>query len=226
VLKLGDQAIVSAMFRGAPPRHQFDVEARFREYSEELDLVREGGAWRVDWPRTKRQSRQAILRIGIGPVDYRMDPKAHHLHHKLEVTVSTRVPRDALEAVLREPNAWASLLPSYKSIEPLGSAGPVERARLAFDGSSAPIPVTVKVAGRPVDTQADRTSIEWEAEHGVDAPAYMRGAWLLKPNSDGKTSVGLTLVFNPRHWPDYEKLFSADRLGKSLTRVVESAGRR
>lgn len=224
VLQVGDEAIVSAMFRGAPPRHHYDFAARFAEYSEELDLVREAGAWKVEWPRTKRGSTHAILRIGIGPVDYRMDPVVRGLHHKLEVTVSARMPRDALEAVLLDPIAWANLLPSIKSIEPLERSGGLERARLSFADPSTPIPVTVKRSGRPVDPKADWTSVEWNVEKDVYAPVYMRGAWTLKPNPDGTTYLNLTLVFNPRHWPDYDRLFSADLLGRSLTRLVEVAG--
>lgn len=222
-LKVGDEAVVSARFKGAAPRDQYDLKARFAEYDEELDLVREGGAWKVEWPRVKRQSSHAILRIGIGAVDWRMEPIVRGLHYKHELTVSTRVPRDALESVLLDPNAWANLLPSIKSVEPLERTGGVERARLSFAEPSTPITVLVKRSGRPVDPAAGWISIEWVVEKDVDAPIYMRGAWALKPNPDGTTQVNLTLVLNPRHWPDHERQFSAAPLGRSLGRLADIA---
>ena len=170
VLQLGNEAIVSAMFRGAPPRHDYDFAAQFIEYSEELDLVREDGAWKVEWPRTKLQSTHAILRIGIGPVDYRMDPLLRDLHHKREVTVSARMPLDALQAVLLDPKACANLLPSIESIEPLERSGELERARLSFADPSTQIPVTVKRSGRPVDPRAGWTS----ASGGRERPPSLR----------------------------------------------------
>lgn len=223
-LQVGGEAVVSAMFRGAAPRHAYDFMARFVEYTEELDLVREGGAWKVEWPREKVQSSQAVINVGVGPVDFRMDPVVRQLHHKLEATVPARVPRDTLEAVLLDPKAWANLLPAIKSMEPLGGTGNARLARLSFLDASKPIPVVVKVSGRPVDPKADSTSIEWEVEHGVEAPVYIRGAWTLKPNPDGTTQVGLVLVLNPRHWPDYRRRFWADGMAKSVTRLVETAG--
>ena len=226
VVRVGNEAVVSAMFRGRPGRNYLDFGSHFSEYTEELDLVREGGAWKVEWPRTKIGSTHAILSVGIGPVDFRRDPVARGLHHKLEATVSSRTPREALERALRDPNAWATLLPSFKSIEPLERKGDRESARLSFADPSTPIPVTVRLAGSPVDSKADWTSVEWEADKGLEAPVYMRGSWTLKPNPNGTTHVNLTLVLNPRHWPDYEKMFWAGRMARSLTRLEELARKR
>lgn len=225
VRQVGGEAVVSATFRGAPSSRYFDFGAAFREFTEELDLIREDGVWKAELPRPKLQSKQARLSVPIGVVDYRMDPVVGGIHHKLEVTVATRTPRDALDAVLRDPKAWAAALPSFKSIESLGRTGDMDRALLSFADPSPPIPVTVRLSGRPVDPKADWTSLEWNVEKDVDAPVYMRGSWTLKTNPDGTTRVNLTLVFNPRHWPRSESMFAATRLAKSLDNLERAAGR-
>ena len=225
VRQVGGEAVVAATFRGAPSSRYLDFGAPFREFTEELDLIREDGAWKVELRRPKLQSKQARLSVPVGVVDYRMDPVVGGIHHKLEVTLATRTPRDALDAVLRDPKAWAVALPSFKSIEGLGRTGDLDRALLSFADPSPPIPVTVRLSGRPVDPKADWTSLEWIVEKDLEAPVYMRGAWNLKSNPDGTTRLNLTLVFNPRHWPRSESMFAATRLAKSLDNFERAAGR-
>ena len=226
VRQVGGEAVVAATFRGAPSSRYLDFGAAFREYTEELDLIREDGVWKVELPRPKLQSRQARLLVPAGAVDYRMDPVVGGIHHKLEVTVASRVPRDALEAVLRDPRTWAAALPSFKSIEALTPIGEGDRAVLTFAEPPTAIPVTVRRSGRLVDPKADSTSLEWSVEQDLDAPVYMRGAWILQPTREGTTRVSLTLVINPRHWPRRESMFSATRLAKSLDTFQLAAGKK
>jgi hypothetical protein len=224
VRQVGPEAVVAATFRGAPPRHEWDFSARFRQYTEELDLIREDGLWKAELPRRKIGSSQARLSVPAGVVHWRRDPVEGAIHHKLEVTVASRVPRDALDAVLRDGKTWAAALPSFKSIEVL--PGGKERALLAFADPFPPIPVTVSLRGRPLDPKARWTSLEWTAEHDVEAPIYMKGSWNLEPNADGTTRLNLTLVVNPRHWPRYERLFPASAMAKSLDVLQTAAGKK
>ena len=223
VRQVGPEAVVSATFRGAPARNELDFQAHFREYSEQMDMIREDGVWKAELPRVLIGSSQARFAVRAGLVDYRRDPVEGGIHHKLELTVATRVPRDALDAALRDPKAWATSLPLVKSVDLPPAAGDGQRAILSFDEPRAPLPVTVN---RAIDPKAEVTSLAWVSEKDVEAPVYLRGAWTLEPAPEGKTRMTLTLVLNPRHWPRYDHYFNATRLARSLDAFQLAAGKK
>jgi hypothetical protein len=223
VRQVGPEAVVSATFRGALPRNELDFQARFREFSEELDLIREDGVWKAELRRVLIGSSQARLSVPAGLVDYRRDAMEGGIHHKLEVSVATRVPREALEAALRDPKAWATTLPQLKAVELLSPAGDPQRAILSFGEAGAPLAVTVT---RAIDRNGQEASLVWVSEKDVEAPVYMKGAWTLHPAPEGKTRMTLTLVLNPRHWPRYERIFNATRMARSLDAFQLAAGKK
>src|SRR5688572_26215381 len=219
----GDEATVAVKWRGRVSQRFYYLPGPMTEWTEEVKLVREGGAWKVDLPRPKEQKR-LDKRVEFGDVEVSIGPAVAGLHQRLEAEGFSRVPRDALDAVLRDPRAWAAVLPSFKAIEPLERAGNLDRVHLTFADPATPIPVTVRIAGRPIDAKERSTSLQWQVEKDVKAPVYMRGQWYLDATDSGTTRVRLTLVIDPRHWPGSESLFSAERLASSLREFERAAG--
>ena len=76
-----------------------------------------------------------------------------------------------------------------------------------------------------VDAKERSTSLQWQVEKDVKAPAYMRGQWFLDTTDSGTTRVRLTLVIDPRHWPGSENLFSSERLASALRDFEKAAGK-
>jgi hypothetical protein len=220
----GDDATVTVVWRGRVSQRFYYLPGPITEWTEEVKLVREGGAWKIDLPRPKAQKRLDKL-VEFGDVEVSIGPAVAGLHQRLEAEGFSRVPRDALDAVLRDPRAWAAVLPSFKAIEPLERTGNLDRALLSFADPATPIPVTARLAGRPVDARERSTSLQWQVEKDVKAPVYMRGAWFLDTTDNGATRVRLTLVIDPRHWPGSENLFSAERLANALLDLEKAAGK-
>jgi hypothetical protein len=218
----GDEATVAVVWRGRVSRRFYYLPGPMTEWTEEVKLVREGGAWKVDLPRPKEQKRLDEL-IELGDVEVSIGLAVAGLHQKLEAEGFSRVPRDALDAVLRDPRVWAAVLPSFKAIEQRERAGNLDRALLSFADPAPQIPVTVSLTGRPVDAKERSTSLQWKVEKDAKAPVYMRGQWFLDTTDSGTTRVRLTLVIDPRHWPGSEDLFSAERLANSLRDLEKAA---
>ena len=220
----GDEATVAVVWRGRVSTRFYYLPGPMTEWTEEVKLVREGGAWKIDLPRPKEHKRLDKL-VAFGDVEVSIGLAVAGLHQRLEAEGFSRVPRDALDAVLRDPRAWATVLPSFKAIEPLERIGNLDRAQLSFADPATPIPVTARLAGRPVDARERSTSLQWQVEKDVKSPVYMRGQWFLDTTDNGTTRVRLTLVIDPRHWPGSENLFSAERLANALRELERAAGK-
>ena len=215
----GDEAIVSVIILDRVPRSRYDLFPPESELPEQITLVREGGAWKVDLPRVPVQPSHADLQE-VGDVDVLVGQRVNGLHQNLEATAIVRVPLGALDAALADPAAWGGALPSFQSIERMERVGDVDRVRIAFvDPGPA---VVFKVSRGAPRSEMDNRAVLWNVEDEVKAPAYMRGRWQLDPNTDGTTRVTLRLVIDPRHWP--EGHFSAERLGNAV-RDFEKAAR-
>lgn len=224
VRQQGDEAVVAAEFIVRVVRDD-TFFAQSRVQTEELSLVREAGAWRVERPRVP------IGRPGlteVGPVDVVFEPASGNLHrdlaHRLEATVAARAPRDNLESALRDPKFWARVLPSVNAVEPLERTGELERVRLSFAEPDRSLTVEVKLLGKPVDPTMPATTLQWNAEGGNKAPVYFRGWWELKPHHDG-TRVTLILFIIPKQWPGdvAEGIFSAPRMAQAVLGLEEAA---
>ena len=215
----GNEAVVAAGFGGRQVSSNRLLPGRI-EWNEELRLVREGGSWKVALALGKVEPAYPQL-TEVGPVDVFIEPVVRGLHQRLEATSVSRAPRAGLEAVVRDPEGWASVLPSFKAIEPLERAGELDRVRLSFADPSTPVPMRVRLSAKAADPMKDATTIAWDVEGDTRAPAYMRGRWDLTPNTDGTTRVKLTLVIDPRHWP--EGLFSAERMANAVRDLEKAA---
>jgi hypothetical protein len=222
----GDRATVAVIMRGRISRGRWDTPGEMTQWTEEVRLVREGGAWKIDGPRSNEEKLPGVL-LDAAEVRVRISPTPEPGRHQvLEAMAISRVSRDALDAVLVDPQAWAAALPSFKAIEPLERSGKVGRARLAFADPATAIPVTVRVSGKPNNAKAGFTSLFWDVEQELKAPVYMRGEWYLGANNDGTTRVKLTIVIDPRHWPGSERLFSAQRMADALVELEKAAAKR
>src|SRR5688572_25956067 len=190
----GDRATVAVILRGRISRGRWDTPGEMTQWTEEVRLVREAGAWKIDGPRSDEEKLPGRL---LDPAEVRVTispPPEPGRHQVLEAMAFSRVSRDALDAVLVDPQAWAAALPSFKAIERLERSGKVGRARLAFADPTTPIPVTVRISGKPNNANAGFTSLFWDVEQALKAPVYMRGEWYLGPDNEGTTRVKLTIV--------------------------------
>src|SRR5688500_1096231 len=114
----GDEASVAVVWRGRVSQRFNYLPGPMTEWTEEVKLVREGGAWKVDLPRPKEPKRLDKL-VAFGDVEVSIGLAATGLHQRLEAEGLSRVHRDALDAVLRNPGAWAAVLPWFQRIGPL-----------------------------------------------------------------------------------------------------------
>lgn len=212
-----DTAVVAATFKGKRPRHQYDIFAPTIVRTEEVLLIREGGGWRVERPRKKLEPTHVKL-IEVGPVDVHLGRLIRGLHYTTEAMFVVRTPRASLESVLRDPDTWARVLPSFKSIEPLERTGELERVRLSFAEPERSMTVSIR--------RSDE-SVLWDPEGANKAPVYLRGSWRLERVSGTATRVKLRLVLDPRHFPEdfTENMFSPERLGQAVEAFVTAAGR-
>lgn len=215
----GDEAVVAADFIGKAPRNRYDIFFPPSVVTtEELRLVREAGAWRVEQPRLPI-GREGCQLIEVGPVDVFQEPRPPAgLLRRLEATAVSRVPRATLDSALRDPKFWTHALPSVSAAEPLKRTAELDRVRLAFAVEpERSLIVTVNPSGKPVDSTSDWTTLQWNVEDGNKAPVYLRGSMTLRPHHDG-TRVTLVLFIDPKQWPGdaAEEMFSAQHMAQAV----------
>lgn len=225
VRQQGDEAVVAAVLMVRVSRRKYDVFPPATEVPEELRLVREGGAWRVDLPRLPIGPRDRRL-VEVGPVDvfYPLN-FTRGLADRLEATAVVRASRDALEPALRDPQLWARLLPAIKAVQSLERSGEQERVQLSFTEPDRSLTVTTRFAGKQPDRPMDEISRTWEAAGGTYAPIYFRGSWRLQPHEDGSTRVTLLVVMTHDQWPgDVARgMFSPERMAEAVLGLEKTA---
>ena len=222
VRQQGDEAVVAAKFVVEAPRHRYDFFPPSAVVTEELRLVREGGAWRVSLPRVSIGRGPDWRLVEVGPVDVFYPAKSFSgLADQLEATAVVSARSDALEPALRDPQSWARVLPSVKAVQPLQRTGELERLQLTFGEPDRSLIVTTKLSGKQVDRPLQETSVLWSAEGGIKAPIYFRGSWRLQPHEDGSTRVTLLLVIIRSQWP--EGMASAERLAQAVLDLEKAA---
>ncbi|MCC6763243.1 MAG: SRPBCC family protein [Deltaproteobacteria bacterium] len=221
----GDTALVKADFRAKISRSRWDLFTPTTIVTEDLQLVREGGVWRIERPRLP-VGRQGWRLIEIGPVDvFQEKASIPGLLRSMEATTVSRLARKTLDAAFRDPMLWARVLPSVATVEPMEPAGESERVRLTF-GPEPRHSFTVEV--RHSDTMADPTSaataVYWIVEGNNRAPVYFRGWWRVQPHHDG-TRVTMTFYFDPKDWPGEEtdEVFSAERIAQAVLDLDNAA---
>jgi hypothetical protein len=226
VRQQGDEAVVAAKFVVEAPRHRYDFFAPSAVVTEELRLVREEGAWRVELPRVSIGRGPDWRLVEVGPVDVFYPVKSFSgLADRIEATAVVRASRDTLAPALRDPQSWARALPSVKEVQPLGRAGELERVQLFFAEPDRSLTITTKLSGKQVDRPLQETSLQWDAEGANKAPVYFRGSWRLQPHEDGSTRVTLLLVIIRGQWPGDVAggFFSAERLAHAVLELEKAA---
>lgn len=190
----GYEAIVTREYTVGRWLNKFIKYGTYIESSEELRLIRENGAWRVDLPRTPigRERSKGETLIEVGSVDVSTYP-----HNRLDqdvvfATKVMRVPRNKIEAVLRDPVALAKLFPYIRTVKVLESTNDVQRLSLVFEGWDRPIIITMNTPREHIDR------LRFDA--GWNAPIMFTGWWNLSEHHDG-TRVDLNFVINKRQWP-------------------------
>lgn len=225
ILRLqGNEAVVAVDFSGRVSRRRYDLFPPTVTITEQLHLVREAGAWRVEQPRLP-VGRKGWRLTEVGRVDVFQEEGVYPgLLRKLEATMVSRMPRARLDAILRDAKSWALALPSVSAAETLERTAESERLRLVF----AAVPersatLAVALYGKPLDPARLETERQWTAEGGNKAPVYFRGSWKLEPHHDG-TRITMTLLIDPRHWPDdvAEGVFSAQRMAQAMLALEKS----
>ncbi len=226
VRQQGDEVVVAAEFSvRVVSRQRLFAQTMVR--TEELRLVREAGAWRVERPRVPI-GRPGSRLTEVGPVDVfhpARDKTFRDLVHRLEATAVTRAPRERLELALGDPKFWARALPSVIAVESLERTGELERVRLSFAEPDRAVTVAVnQLWGRTVDPTTSKTALQWAAEGGNKAPVYFLGSWELKPHHDG-TRITLHLRIVPKQWPGdlAEGSFSAQRMAQAVLDLENAA---
>lgn len=214
VRQQGNEAVVAAEFYLQSSR--YDIFPRFDAQPQEIKLIHEGGAWRVDLPRIRIERPRGLEEVG--PVDVTYVPSGNLGRDRLEATVVTRTARGSLIAVARDPILWARAIPSVTSVQPLERSGDRELVRLTFAGADRAITVAVRFSDPKDDPNARQTAVLWEAEGGDKAPVYLRGSWRLTPYSTGGMRVSLVLFFDSRQWPGNPatEIFSAERMAQAV----------
>lgn len=189
---------------------------KYREGTEEVRLVIEDGAWRVDMPpapSSKRNPRNRL--VEVGRVDVTYSPPTV-LGEVVEATMATRAPRSQLEAILRDPVSWANLFPLVQTIDVLESTGDSQRVRLVFSGWDQPVTFSVKTPGERIDR------LRFDSTHNVGI--MFRGYWNLSQHHDG-TRVTLHFIIKKRQWPGDmgERLHAPERIAEALLGLEKAA---
>jgi hypothetical protein len=226
VRQQGDEAVVAAKFVVEAPRHRYDFFPPSAVVTEELRLVREGGAWRVELPRVSIGRGPDWRLVEVGPVDVFYPAKSFSgLADQLEATAVVSARSDTLEPALRDPQSWARALPSVKAVQPLQGTGEVGRLQLSFGEPDRSLTVTTRLSGKQVNQPLQETLLLWSAEGAIKAPVYFRGSWRLQPHEDGSTRVTLLLVIIRSQWPGdaAEGMFSAERLAQAVIDLEKAA---
>ena len=218
----GDEAVVAAEFTVRVVSDRRLLPGSMVQ-TEELRLIREAGAWRVERPRAAVTPRFDQL-TEVGPVDVRLTPGGGGLHSTLEATAIVPTKRAPLEAALGEPMLWATALPSVTAVESLGREGEQQRLRLTFAGTDQSITILARPVSRPRNSMETDTAVFWHVEGGPNAAPYARGSWVIKPYPDG-TRIILKLVFDPRPWRKGvgTEVFSVERAGQAVLALEKSA---
>jgi hypothetical protein len=223
----GDEAVVTAQFVVEAPRHRYDIIfPPSAVVTEELRLIREGGAWRVELPRVSIGRGPHWRLVEIGPVDVFYPMKSFSgLAEQLEATAVVNAALDTLEPALRDPQSWAGALPTVKAVQSLQRSGELERVQLLFADPDRSLTVTTKLSGKQVDQPLQETSLQWNAEGANQAPVYFRGSWRLQPHQDGSTRVTLLLVIIRRQWPGdvAAGVFTADGMAQAVLDLEKAA---
>lgn len=113
VRQSGDEAHVSRVFTVGHWINKYVRYGPWQEGTEELRLIREDGAWRVELPRMPvgRPRATGERLVEIGRVDVSSFPHNALGQDLVEATVVSTAPRVSIEAVLRDPLTWANLSP-------------------------------------------------------------------------------------------------------------------
>jgi hypothetical protein len=188
------------------------------EGTEQLRLVREDGAWRVDTPLSpvgrERSTGESVKEVGR--VDVSVFPHNSLGQDVLEANMGSPVPRPRFEAVLKEPAFWVKLLPLVETVDVLDAPEGSQRLRLNFTGSDRPVVVTVNTPGERIDR------IRFDAGH--NAPIMFWGWWNLSYHPDG-TRIQLRLFVNKKQWPGDmgERLAAPERLAEAVLALEQAA---
>lgn len=226
VRQQGDETVVAGEFVVRHPRHYYDFFPSTGVETDEIRLVREGGAWRVELPRQRIGPGPDRRLVEVGPVDVYHPAKSFWgLADRVEATAVVRASRDTLEPALRDPQSWARALPSVKAAQPLPRAGDLERVELSFAAPDRSLTVTTQLFAKQVDQPLRETTLQWNAEGANKAPVYFRGSWKLEPHQDGSTRVTLLLLVIPNQWPGdvTEESFSAERMARAVLALEKAA---
>ena len=219
VRQSGDEAIVTREYSVG---HWLNKYIRhhgiYYEGTEDLRLVREDGAWRVERPRGRvgRERSPGERLVEVGRVDVSTFPHNRLGQDVVDATAVARAPREKIESVLRDPVAWGSLFPLIQTVDVLETNGDSQRIRLVFTGSDRPVIVTVKTPGERIDR------LRFDAGHNM--PVMFWGWWNLSNHHDG-TRIALYLVINKKQWPGDmgERLLAPERIAEAVLGLEQAA---
>lgn len=201
--------------------NKFIKYGTYVEAAEELRLIREDGAWRVEPPRLKvgRDRLPGERVVEVGAVDVSVFPHNRLGQDVVEATAVARAPRTKIESVLRDPVSWANLFPQILTVDVLEATGGSQRVRLVFAGSERPVIITVNTPGERIDR------LRFDAGH--NGPVMFWGWWNLSPHHDG-TRVALYFVINKKQWPGDlgERLLAPERIADAVLGLEQAALKR
>ena len=217
VREQGNEAVVSAELEARLSRGRYDIMPPNKIWTEEIRLVREGGAWRVT-RKVIRQGPDTKWVTEMWPVDVRYnEAPVPGMHSTIEATAVVRAL--GVAGVLTDPKRWAGAFSSVKTAESLGQVDGMERVRLTFTNDQS---LTILV--RPVSRSYDESTLAWDAEGGGKAEPYARGRWVIKSLPDG-SRITLRLVYDPRPMPKGvgPDVFSPQRAAEALLALEKTA---
>lgn len=224
------EAIVS---RGYTVGHWIDKFIRlgnsYIDTTEEVRLVHEDGAWRVDRKRDPPGMLTPSVRerfpdeqvVEVGPVDVSVFPRNRLGQDIVDATVVAHVVPLKVIDVLRDPVTWAGLLPLVQSVEVLESAPGSKRLKLAFAGWDRPLIIKANI---PSEVWSNDALGKSSFDAGHNAPVMFFGWWELGRHYDG-TRVSLHIIMNKRQWPGDlgERFMSPERIAESLLGLEKAA---
>jgi hypothetical protein len=218
VRQSGDEAIVVREYIIGHWSNKYIKMGPYQEGTEELRLIREDGAWRVERPPIPvgRERSPGERLVEIGRVDVSSFPHNALGQDVVEATVVSSAPRIKIESVLRDPVAWAHLFPLIQTVDVIEAAGGSQQVRLVFADWDRPVLVAVKIPGERFD------KLRFDAGH--NAPIMFWGWWNLSQHHSG-TRVSLYLVINKAHWPGDmgERLLAPERIAQAVLGLEQAA---
>jgi hypothetical protein len=213
-----DEAIVAREYTVGYWTNKYIKYGPWEEGTEELRLIREDGAWRVDSPRVPvgRPRSPGERLVEIGRVDVSSFPHNSLDQDVVEATVASSASRLKIESVLRDPASWANLFPLIKTVDVLEAVGGSQQVRLVFADWDRPVIVTVNTPGERIDR------LRFDAGH--NAPIMFWGWWNLSQHHAG-TRVRLYLVINKRQWPGDlgERILAPERIAQAVLGLEQAA---